>query len=57
LGVQFVAARLGAILGNILFGLAVDISCLIPLCTISILLVASGLIAFKLPESSQTDIN
>ncbi len=51
------AARFGAILGNIVFGLAVDISCFIPLCTISILLVSSGLLSFRLPESSQIDIS
>jgi VNT family MFS transporter (synaptic vesicle glycoprotein 2) len=56
LGVQFVAGRLGAILGNILFGLAVDINCFIPLGSISTCLILSGLITFKLPESNKIDI-
>ena len=50
------SARLGAILANVLFGLAVDISCYIPLCTISVLLFTSGLMAFKLPESKKIDM-
>lgn len=56
LGVQYVAGRVGAILGNILFGLAVDINCLIPLVTITGLLVLSGVITLKLPESKNADI-
>lgn len=56
LGIQFMSARLGAILANVLFGLAVDISCYIPLCTISVLLFTSGLMAFKLPESKKIDM-
>ena len=56
-GVQFVAGRLGAIMGNILFGLAIDLNCLIPLLTISSLLILSGFLSFKLPESSKIDIN
>lgn len=57
LGVQFVAARLGAILGNVVFGLAVDISCFIPLGSIAFLLIISGLLAFKIPESKKADIH
>lgn len=57
LGVQFVAGRLGAIMGNVLFGLAIDLSCYIPLFTISSLLILSGLLSLKLPESSKIDIN
>ncbi len=55
MGVNFVSARIGAILGNIIFGLAVDINCYIPLCTIAFLMVLSGLLSFKLPESSNID--
>lgn len=50
------AGRLGAILGNILFGLAVDLSCYIPLLTVSGLLVISGLVTLKLPESKNMNI-
>jgi VNT family MFS transporter (synaptic vesicle glycoprotein 2) len=57
LGVQYVAGRIGAILGNVLFGLAVDISCYIPLLTISSLLIISGLMALKLPESNKMDMD
>ena len=57
LGIQSVAGRLGAILGNILFGLAVDFSCYIPLLTISSLLIVSGLLSLKLPDSSKLDLN
>jgi len=57
LGIQFVAGRLGAIMGNVLFGLAIDLSCYIPLVTISSLLILSGILAFKLPESNKLDIN
>ena len=57
MGIQYVAGRLGAILGNLLFGLAVDASCYIPLMTITSLLISSGLLSIKLPESSKIDIN
>ena len=57
MGTQYVAGRIGAILGNMLFGLAVDTSCYIPLITISCILITSGLLAFKLPESTQIDIH
>jgi len=50
-----VAARMGAIMGNIIFGLAVDISCFIPLCSIAFLMVLSGLLSFRLPESTGID--
>jgi VNT family MFS transporter (synaptic vesicle glycoprotein 2) len=56
LGVQYVAGRLGAILGNILFGLAVDLNCYVPLLTVSGLLILSGLVTLKLPESKNMDI-
>jgi hypothetical protein len=56
MGVQYVAGRLGAILGNLLFG-QLDSSCYIPLMTITTLLISSGLLSFKLPESSKIDIN
>ncbi|CAF0814444.1 unnamed protein product [Brachionus calyciflorus] len=57
LGVQYVAGRIGAILGNLLFGLLVDVSCYVPLLTISGLLILSGFLSFKLPESSNLDID
>ena len=57
MGVQYVAGRLGAILGNLLFGIAVDLSCYIPLLTIVVLLISSGLASFMLPESKKLDIH
>ena len=57
IGIQYVLGRLGAILGNIIFGLAVDASCLIPLFTIAGLMISSGILSLKLPESKNTDIN
>lgn len=57
LGTQYVAGRLGAILGNVVFGLAIDVSCFIPLATIFAVMVFSGLLAFKLPESNKMDIH
>jgi VNT family MFS transporter (synaptic vesicle glycoprotein 2) len=57
LGVQYVAGRFGAILGNLLFGLAVDINCYLPLTTISCVMIFSGLLAIKLPESNKKDIH
>jgi VNT family MFS transporter (synaptic vesicle glycoprotein 2) len=57
MGVQYVAGRLGAILGNLIFGLAVDVSCYIPLVAITILLISSGILSFKLPESNKMDMN
>ena len=57
LGVQYVAGRSGAILGNLLFGLAFDLKCYIPLTTISFIMIFSGLLAIKLPESKNRDIH
>ena len=57
LGVQYVAGRSGAILGNLLFGLAFDLNCYVPLTTICVIMVLSGLLAIKLPESKNKDIH
>ena len=55
-GLFYVAGRLGAVLGNLLFGLAVDTSCYIPLFTITSLLLLSGLVSLKLPESNKINM-
>ena len=57
LGVQYVAGRTGAILANLLFGLAFDIKCYIPLSAICFFMILSGLLAIKLPESKNKDIH
>ncbi|CAB4055399.1 SV2 [Lepeophtheirus salmonis] len=49
-------ARLGAILGNIIFGYFVETSCEIPILSVSILLILGGLSSLLLPNTTRTSI-
>ncbi|KAF4524493.1 hypothetical protein B566_EDAN011504 [Ephemera danica] len=42
--------RIGAVLGNVLFGLLLDLSCAVPITTFGVLLIASGLLCLALPR-------
>ncbi|CAB3380145.1 Hypothetical predicted protein [Cloeon dipterum] len=44
--------RIGAVLGNILLGVLLDLSCEVPITTFGVLLVASGLLCLALPKPS-----
>ncbi|XP_059490404.1 synaptic vesicle glycoprotein 2B-like [Neocloeon triangulifer] len=44
--------RIGAVLGNILLGILLDFSCVVPITTFGVLLIASGLLCLALPKPS-----
>ncbi|XP_071098545.1 synaptic vesicle glycoprotein 2C-like [Haliotis cracherodii] len=56
-GVQTGVARIGAILGNVIFGELVDIHCAIPMIMVAVLLCVGGLTAIKLPNTTGIDIH
>jgi len=45
------SGRLGAIFGNVIFGLLVDLNCTIPIYLFGILLIASGLLCVAIPKN------
>ena len=53
MGVTLVPARLGAILGNIVFGFAIDVNCAIPILSVATLLVSGGLVGLLLPNTTR----
>ena len=56
MAVTLLVARLGAILGNVVFGYLVETNCAIPILSVAILLVLGGLASILLPNTTQTDI-
>ncbi|BFZ14245.1 hypothetical protein BsWGS_17284 [Bradybaena similaris] len=55
-GVQTGALRVGAILGNIIFGELVDVYCAIPMLLVAVLLAFGGLASLWLPNTTGIDI-
>ena len=55
-GVFMSVGRVGAVLGNVTFGELVNVYCLIPMIIVAVLLSFSGLIAFKLPNTTKLDL-
>ena len=53
MAVTLVPARLGAILGNIVFGFAIDVNCAIPILSVASLLVSGGLVGLLLPNTTR----
>nr|XP_023030292.1 synaptic vesicle glycoprotein 2B-like [Leptinotarsa decemlineata] len=51
LAITAMSGRLGAILGNIIFGILIDINCLIPIYLFGLLLFASGLLCLAIPRT------
>ncbi|XP_046552199.1 synaptic vesicle glycoprotein 2B-like [Haliotis rubra] len=56
-GVQIGMARIGAILGNVVFGELVDIHCAVPMIMVAVLLCLGGLTSIKLPNTTDVDIH
>ena len=54
MAVTLAVARLGAILGNVIFGYFIELSCAVPILMVAVLLVSGGLLSIKLPSTSGT---
>ena len=54
MAVTLTIARLGAILGNVVFGYLIELSCAIPILLVASLLLSGGLLGLKLPNTSNT---
>lgn len=53
MSITLAAARLGAILGNIIFGVFVDVACAIPILLVAVLLIGGGLLGLLLPNTTK----
>lgn len=56
-GLQSGVGRIAAILGNVSFGVLVDVHCAVPMIMVAALLTAGGLSAIKLPNTTGKDIH
>ncbi len=54
MAVTLVTARLGAILGNVVFGYLVETNCAVPILSVAALLIAGGLSGLALPNTTRT---
>jgi len=53
MAVTLVAARIGSILGNLLFGYLVETHCAIPILLVAGLLIGGGLLGLTLPNTTR----
>lgn len=56
MAVTLVFGRLGAIVGNVVFGYLVESNCAIPILSVAILLMSGGLLGLLLPNTSKTTL-
>ena len=49
--------RIGAILGNVVFGQFVDINCIIPMFMVASFMCVGGFTSLKLPNSQSHDLS
>jgi len=56
MAITLAAARLGAIMGNVLFGYLVESNCAIPLVSVATLLVSGGLLGALLPNTTKQSL-
>lgn len=54
MAVTLAVARLGAILGNVIFGYFIELSCAVPILMVAVLLISGGLLSIRLPSTSRT---
>jgi VNT family MFS transporter (synaptic vesicle glycoprotein 2) len=47
------SGRIGAIFGNVVFGLLIDVMCFVPIYLFGILLIASGMLCVALPKTDK----
>ena len=52
MAVTLVSARLGAIIGNIVFGYFVNTHCSLPILSVAVLLIGGGLLGLFLPNTT-----
>eukprot|EP00088_Acartia_fossae_P019815 TRINITY_DN2157_c0_g1_i18.p1 TRINITY_DN2157_c0_g1~~TRINITY_DN2157_c0_g1_i18.p1 ORF type:complete len:533 (-),score=59.66 TRINITY_DN2157_c0_g1_i18:164-1762(-) len=53
MAITLVSARIGAILGGLVFGYLVDVNCAIPIVSVAVLLTVGGLMGFLLPNTTK----
>ncbi|XP_002734267.1 synaptic vesicle glycoprotein 2B-like [Saccoglossus kowalevskii] len=56
LGVQSLTNRIGAVVGNVIFGVFIDLHCAVPILSVAILLAFAGIITLRLPNTKKTDL-
>lgn len=56
MSLTLVAARMGAILGNLAFGYLVDTNCAVPILLVAGLLISGGLVSLLLPNTTKTPL-
>ena len=57
MAVTLAVARLGAILGNVVFGYLIEVSCAVPILLVASLLASGGLLGIKLPNTSNVALS
>ncbi|XP_077993582.1 synaptic vesicle glycoprotein 2B-like [Glandiceps talaboti] len=56
MGVQLVVNRIGAIIGNVVFGAFIEYHCAIPILSVAILMVFGGLVTILLPNTKRIEL-
>ncbi|KAG1663264.1 Synaptic vesicle glycoprotein 2B [Nymphon striatum] len=56
IGLILLTGRVGAILGNVIFGYFIDLACAVPILLVAALLGGSGLISFLLPNTTGSNL-
>lgn len=52
MGVTLAAGRLGAILGQLVFGSLLDVNCAIPIVAVAVLMITGGLTGMLVPNTT-----
>ena len=52
MGVTLAAGRLGAILGQLVFGSLLDVNCAIPIVAVAVLMITGGLTGLLVPNTT-----
>ena len=52
MGVTLAAGRLGAILGQLVFGSLLDVNCAIPIVAVAVLMITGGLTGLFVPNTT-----
>lgn len=56
MAITLAVARMGAILGNVVFGYLIEINCAIPILMVAFLLLSGGLVSLRLPNTTNTPL-
>ena len=57
MAVTLITARLGAILGNVVFGYLVEVNCAVPILSVATLLALGGLAGLLLPNTTNAPLD